>query len=86
MVRSAQTAHLSCVKVSTISKRTESSFQLSLVTMEYHWVRSKRFLSQWYVRRNPCTYLALTLIVSKWTKTRFHMTEVTKELHRVRPK
>jgi hypothetical protein len=32
VVRSAQTVHLSCVKISTIFKRTESSFHLSLVT------------------------------------------------------
>jgi hypothetical protein len=32
MERSAQTIHLSCVKISTISERTESSFLLSLVT------------------------------------------------------
>jgi hypothetical protein len=32
MVRSAQTGHLSCIKISTISKRTEPSFHLSLVT------------------------------------------------------
>jgi hypothetical protein len=32
VVRSVQTMHLSCVKISTISKWTESSFQLSLVT------------------------------------------------------
>ena len=32
MVRSAQTAHQSCVKISTISTRTEMSFHLSLVT------------------------------------------------------
>jgi hypothetical protein len=32
MVRSAQTMHLSCVKVSTISIWTEMTFQLSLVT------------------------------------------------------
>jgi len=32
MVRLAQTMHLSCVKISNISKRTETSFHLSLVT------------------------------------------------------
>jgi hypothetical protein len=32
MVRLAQTAHLSCVKISTISKETQTSFHLSLVT------------------------------------------------------
>jgi hypothetical protein len=31
MVRSAQTLHLSCVKVTTIFERTNSSFNLSLV-------------------------------------------------------
>jgi hypothetical protein len=32
MVRLAQTMHLSCIKISTMSKRTETSFHLSLVT------------------------------------------------------
>ena len=32
MIRSAQTVHLSCVKISTMSERTEMSFHLSLVT------------------------------------------------------
>jgi hypothetical protein len=31
-VRSTQIMHLSCVKISTISERTETSFHLSLVT------------------------------------------------------
>jgi hypothetical protein len=89
-------------------------------------------MSLWYVRRKPCTYLALRLAlyqlnwikhsfelhhlgvllgasktisesmvclaqivslsctdnntISKWSKTRFHMTYVTLEFHRVRPK
>ena len=30
-VRSTQAAHLSCVKISTLSKQTETSFQLSFV-------------------------------------------------------
>jgi hypothetical protein len=70
MVRSQQTVHLSCVKVTTLSKRTESSFHLSLVTMKYHWVRPKWFLSLWYVYRKLCTCLAPTLTLSpngpKW--------------------
>jgi hypothetical protein len=32
VVRSTQTVHLSCIKNSTISKRTETSIHLSLVT------------------------------------------------------
>jgi hypothetical protein len=32
VVHSAQTVHISCVKISTIFERSESSFHLSLVT------------------------------------------------------
>jgi hypothetical protein len=48
---SAQTMHLSFVKITTISKQTKTGFHLSLVTLEYHRVRLKRFLSLWYVWR-----------------------------------
>ena len=41
MVRLLQTVHLSCVYISTISKRTQSSFRFSLVTKEYHRVCPK---------------------------------------------
>jgi hypothetical protein len=132
VVRSAQTVHLSCVKISTLSKQTESSIHLSLVTKEYHPVCPKRFLSLWYVWCKPCTNLASRLAqyqmnwikhqlelchlgvlsgaskmiskpvvclaqtvhlsctdtntISKWTKTRFDITHVTLEFHRVHPK
>jgi hypothetical protein len=47
----------------------------------------KRFLCQWFVRCKLCTYLCTdTSTVSKRTKTRFHMTHVTYEFHRVRPR
>jgi hypothetical protein len=52
------------LKLSTISKRTESSMHLSLVTLEYHRMCPKWFLSQWYVWRKPCTYLASRLPLS----------------------
>jgi hypothetical protein len=64
MVRLRQTVHLSCIQISTISNWAESSFHLSLVTKEYHRVHIKRFLSRWYVRCKPCTYLAPTLTLS----------------------
>ena len=35
-VQSAQTMHLSCAKTNTISKRTETSFHLTYITLEYH--------------------------------------------------
>ena len=64
MVCSMQTVHISCVKISTMSKWTETSIHLSLVTKEYHRVHPKHFLSLWYVWRKPCTYLAPTLTLS----------------------
>jgi hypothetical protein len=64
MVRSAQTVHLSCIKICSISKQTESSIHLSLITKEYHQVRPKWFLSLWYVRCKPCTYLVSRLALS----------------------
>jgi hypothetical protein len=64
MVCSVQTVHVSCVKISTISKQTEMSFCLNLITSEYHWVHLKWFLTLWYVRRKPITYLASRLALS----------------------
>jgi hypothetical protein len=61
MVRLAQTVHLSCDKISSISKWNETSFHLSLVTKEYHRVHAKWFLSLWYIQRKPCTYLVSRL-------------------------
>jgi hypothetical protein len=58
MICSAQTVHLSCVKISIIFKRTQTSFHLSLVSQEYRRVHPKRFLSLWYVWCKPCTYIA----------------------------
>jgi hypothetical protein len=87
MVRLAQTVHLSCVKVRTISKQIESSFHLSHITKEYHCVRPKWFLGLSYILAQTvhlsCTN---TNTICKWTETRFHMAHITKEFHRVCPK
>jgi hypothetical protein len=56
--------HLSCIKISIISKRTKMNFHVSIITSEYNRVRPKRLLSRWYIWRKPCTYLALTLTPS----------------------
>jgi hypothetical protein len=64
MLRSAQTVHQSCVKISTISKQAKTSIHLSLVTKEYHRVCLKWFPSLWYVQRKPCTYLVSRLALS----------------------
>jgi hypothetical protein len=47
---------------------------------------AKAIFEPWYVWRMPYVYLALTLTVSKWTETRFQVTHVTEEFHRVRQK
>jgi hypothetical protein len=60
----AQTVHLSCVKISTTFERSESILHLNLITKEYHQVRPKWFLSLWYIRCKPCTYLASRFAVS----------------------
>jgi hypothetical protein len=73
MVWSVQTEQLSCAKTSTISKQTETSFHLSLMTKEYLQLHPKWSLSQWHVWRKPCTNLAPTLTLFpnglKWDST-----------------
>jgi hypothetical protein len=64
MVRSTQTMHLSCVKISTISKLTQICFHLSLVTKEYRLVCPKRLRSLLDIRRKPCSYIAPNLTQS----------------------
>jgi hypothetical protein len=65
--------HQSCIKSSTISKRTEPCFHLCLITEESHRVRPKWFLWLWYVRCKPCSYLELIVTLSpnrlKWDST-----------------
>jgi hypothetical protein len=78
MVCLVQTVHLSCVKISAISKQTEMSFHFSLVTYECHRVQPKRD-STWPKSPRSTIHLSSTDIntVSKWTKMRFDMTQVT---------
>jgi len=64
MLCSMQTMHLSCIRISTISKLTEPSFHLSLFTQDYQIVCSKWFLRLWCIRHKLCTYLALKLTMS----------------------
>jgi hypothetical protein len=64
MVCLAQILHLSCVKIRTISKRTKTSFNSSLVTKEYNPVCLKWFLSLWYTWHKLWTCLALILTLS----------------------
>ena len=64
MVCSMQTVHLSCIKISKISKHIELSFHLSPITQEYHRVHPKWFICLWCIRHKLCTYLAPKLTLS----------------------
>jgi hypothetical protein len=64
MVHLTQTMHVSSIKVTTITKWTQTSFHMTLVTSKHHRVRPKRFMRLLYVRRKPCTYIAPTLTLS----------------------
>jgi hypothetical protein len=87
MVRSAQTMHLSCVKIRTIFQMNWIKHPLDPHQLGVPSNASKKI----YV---PTVCLAQTVHLSctdtntftKWTKMRFHMTHVTIEFHRVCPK
>jgi hypothetical protein len=64
MVGSAQTVHLSSVKTSTMSKQTKTSFHMTHIALEFHWVCPKQFLSLCYIWRKLCTHLASRLALS----------------------
>jgi hypothetical protein len=64
MVHLAQTVYLSCTDTNTISKQTERRFHRTHIIEEFHRPCPKRFLSLWYFRRKPCTYLASKLALS----------------------
>jgi hypothetical protein len=74
MVPLAQTAHLSCVKISTVSKRTQTSFDISPITKEYCHVRPKQFSEPMVcLVQIVHLYCTDTNTISKRTETRFHM-------------
>jgi hypothetical protein len=61
MQRLAQTVHLSCTETNIVSKRSKTRFHMTHVNLEFHRVCLKWFLSLWYIRCKPCTYLASRL-------------------------
>jgi hypothetical protein len=78
MERLAQTVHLSCIKISTISKRTETSFHLP-----HHLgvlLRASTMISEPMVclAQTVHLYCTDTNTVSKQTKMRFDMTHSPK--------
>jgi hypothetical protein len=85
MVCSGQTVHLSCIRIITISKWTEMRFHMGLVTLDYHRVHLKWFLSQGYFRHILCTCLAPALTWSS-NRPKRDSTWPTSDFHRLRPK
>ena len=63
MVRLAQNVHLSCTNTNTVCKQKEVRFHM-IRHQGVSLVASKRFLSLWYNRRKPCSYLASRLALS----------------------
>jgi hypothetical protein len=84
-VRLGHTMHLSCTDTNIVSKQNEERFHMIHVTLEFHQVCQKQFLSQWYVRRKLGTSLASRLVLSP-NGPSFHFSLVTSEYHRMRPK
>jgi hypothetical protein len=76
MVCLGQTVHQSCLKISTISKRTEMSFHLSLITKVYLRFVQNDFCAngKWGPNRAPYTD---TNTISKNIDAVFHITHVT---------
>jgi hypothetical protein len=59
-----QVEHLSCTDTNSISKESKMRFHMTHIVLQFHQVRPKQFLSLWYIRRKPRTYLAPTLTLS----------------------
>jgi hypothetical protein len=87
MVHLAQTVHLPCTETNTISKRTEKEI---LDDPRHLGVRSgaSKMISKAMIDLVQTVDLSCTETNNfyKWTETRFYMTHVTQEFHRVRPK
>jgi hypothetical protein len=86
MVRSMQTLHLSCIKIRTISKELNQASTWASSPRSTIGCIQNDFWAYDMFSTNYAPILHVTNSISKWTKMRFHMTHVTLEFHRVRPK
>jgi hypothetical protein len=84
MVHSKQTVHLSCIKICTISKTDRIELPLEPFKLGVPSDAS-RTISEPTVHSEQNMHLSCTdtNTISQWTKTRFHMTNVTYEIHRM---
>jgi hypothetical protein len=79
--------HLSYTDTSTVSKWTETRFNMTNVNMEIHRVHRTTIFER-MVCSTQTMHLSCTKIsaISKWTETSIHLSLNTLEYHRVRPK
>jgi hypothetical protein len=86
MVHSAQTVLLSCSEINAISKRTEMSFYLTHVTLEYHRVRQNDFQAYGPFGANCAPMLRRDLHYVQTDRNKLHWTYITEEYDLVSPK
>jgi hypothetical protein len=86
MVRSAQTLHLSCIKISTISNELNQASTWASSPRSTIWCVRNNFWAYGMFSTVPYLSWTDTSTISKWTKMRFHTTHVTLEFYRVHPK
>jgi hypothetical protein len=86
IARLAQIAHLSCVDINTISKKTKLSFYVTLSPRRSIRWGKKDFMPVVYsvqIVHLPCIEINT---ICKQIETSFHLTHITKEFHRVHRK
>jgi hypothetical protein len=76
MVHSMQTVHLSCIKISNISKRTELSLEARHLRVPWGLSKMSFGLMVCLVQTVHLSCID-TNIISRWKEVRFHMTHVT---------
>jgi hypothetical protein len=86
VVRSMQTVHLSCVKISTISNELNQAS--TCASAPRSTIGCVKMIYETTLCLEQTVYLSCTdtNTISKWTIMRFHVTHVTLEFYRVHPK
>jgi hypothetical protein len=82
MIHSVQTMHLSCEEINSNSKRTETSFHLTHVTLEYHRVCQNDLWAYGMFSANYAPTLCQDVSISKWTEMIFEpMVRLAQTMH-----
>jgi hypothetical protein len=76
MVHSAQIAHLFCIKINTISRRTQTSFHLSLVPRSIFECVQNDFWASFMIPHNKTPDSTLSVLDKRTIKVNFHIFRV----------